>query len=296
MSIKSSDSNVESVAGVVLAGLAFGGVIVAASVIRGMAQLLSNTGRKIYDESVATLPTFNMSEIKSISRLREDRKSSLNNFLHSKTGMDNLEVLKAQTLANLSSASYFISDSRALEKSLSMLENASTLQQLKGAEKKVISFLENSHSDVLLNSTTSAYCNASSKIGFNQITTEMAKDGTTRIIAVDPAGRAIVTEVSRGQDHNLSIATEIVGVSDESCNKILDDFNNAVTEEGVRRSPGKRSFTGGVCELASARDFIRRKIQPKLNSSSANVNRDKTNDGIQRTRQLNDQARQKQKR
>lgn len=293
MSIKSSESNVESVAGVALAGLAIGGVIVVASVIGGIAKLLSNGGRKIYEEAIRTLPTV-LDEIKSVKAIREERKNFNVNLSFPKNIANSLESVKAKTFANLSSGQFFVNDSKGLEQKLFALQSANSLKDLTTAEKNVVSFLENSHSQVLLKSISSACQKATSKIGFDQIHTELAKDGTTRIIGTDVAGRAVITEISKDKDHNFSIANEIVGVSDGSCNKILDAFSEALTNEGVRRTPGNRSFTGGVCELAAARDFIRRKIKPKTVSLSTDKNSNQSNRDIKRTQKLNNNSTNKQ--
>jgi hypothetical protein len=52
-----------------------------------------------------------------------------------------------------------------------------------------------------------------------------------------------------------------MGVTDGSCNEILDAFDRALEEAGVRAAPPKRKYTGGVCELAAARDYVLRKVR-----------------------------------
>ncbi|HSK73472.1 MAG TPA: hypothetical protein VK892_17370 [Pyrinomonadaceae bacterium] len=292
MSIKSSESNVESVSGVALAGVAVGGVIAAASLISGKAKLLTNTGRKIYDERAAALPA--VLNIKSVKTIREERQVLLKNLGASKNAAGDLETAKALTFANLASNQFLVNDSKGLEQKLDALRSAGSFRDLAAAEAGAVKFLENSHSQVLLESISSACQKASSKIGFNQVYTEFAKDGTTRIIGSDPMGRAVITEVSKDKDHNFSVTTEVVGVSDGSCSQILDAFSEALTNEGVRRSPGKRSFTGGVCELAAARDFIRRKIKPKAAPPATGKNSGRTNNDIRRTQRLNNKSTNKQ--
>lgn len=293
MSIKSSESNVESVAGVALAGLAIGGVVVAATVIGGIARLLSSAGRKVYSEAVTTLPTV-LDEIKSIKSIREDRQNFLKDFSRSNILANDLESAKAKSFVNLTANSFLVNDTKGLEQKLSILKNANSFKDLISAETNVLSFLENSHSQVLLGSISSACQKASAKIGFNKVSTEIAKDGITRIIGTDVAGRAVITEISKDKDHNFSLATEVIGVSDGSCNQILDSFSEALTNEGVRRTAGKRSFTGGVCELAAARDFIRRKVKPKSTVKPNVENNNRTNNDIKRTQNLNNKSINKQ--
>jgi hypothetical protein len=67
-----------------------------------------------------------------------------------------------------------------------------------------------------------------------------------------------VTEIGTAIDRETTIATEVIGMSDPSCGQILDEFNQALAEAGVRSSPPERKSTGGVCELEAAKEFIRR--------------------------------------
>jgi hypothetical protein len=59
-----------------------------------------------------------------------------------------------------------------------------------------------------------------------------------------------------------------VGLHDGSCNEILDRFDAALAAEGVRAGAPRRSFTGGVCELAAAREFVRRLPRPALKADA----------------------------
>jgi hypothetical protein len=57
------------------------------------------------------------------------------------------------------------------------------------------------------------------------------------------------------------MATEVVGISDGSCHAILDGFDRALEAQGVRAGPPRRKYTGGVCQLAAAQEFVRRKVR-----------------------------------
>lgn len=290
MSIKSTDSKVQSVSGIAVASMAAAGVVVAASVISGIARFLSSSGRKVYNEAVRTLPTI-VDEIKAFNT------TGLNSVTRpSKETMSNdVDLAKGRFLAHLASARLFTDDPDGLKKQLAMVQSATSLKSLAAAESGVLEFIGNSHNLVFLKSLSTACMRASSKIGFGQVATELAKDGTSRIIGSDAAGRAVVTEISRDNEGGFSIATEVVGVIDGSCNQILDAFDEALANEGVRRSPGKKDFTGGVCELSAAREFLRRKVMPASKQKAAQESKSKTDSGISRTRILNTRPSTKQR-
>jgi hypothetical protein len=78
-------------------------------------------------------------------------------------------------------------------------------------------------------------------------------------VATDPAGRSLVTEIGTLPSGEASLTTEVVGVRDGSCGQILDRFDATLERLGVHAGPPQRRSTGGVCELAAARDLLRKK-------------------------------------
>jgi len=105
---------------------------------------------------------------------------------------------------------------------------------------------------------------ASALAGFRAATVVRVSGVQTRIVATSPAGHALVTEIRVSLSGEASLATEVVGLRDGSCQGILDQFDSALEAEGVRGSAPTRRFTGGVCELAAARAFSRRLAPSRL--------------------------------
>lgn len=126
--------------------------------------------------------------------------------------------------------------------------------------------LRQGHQQVLAERLTVACRNAAVQTGFQPLATDKT-DGGRRMSAVDWAGRLLVTEIQIGNDGNVSLATETVGITDGSCQGVLDSFEEALEREGVRSSSPERKSTGGICELAAAQkaalDWVRRKLVPK---------------------------------
>ena len=112
-----------------------------------------------------------------------------------------------------------------------------------------------------------------------------------RVIATDPAGRTLVTEIVNSRDGEPGLETEVVGVTDGSCNPILDAFDKALEAEGVHSAPPTRKFTGGVCELAAAREFVRKKISQ---GQSSGIKASSSNNDIQQLRRMQQSIREKQ--
>jgi len=70
-------------------------------------------------------------------------------------------------------------------------------------------------------------------------------------------------EIRSDRDHPTSLATEIIGSSDNTCNEILDAFNVALEAEGVKVGDRDRKFTGGILELDAAREFVNQRVKSK---------------------------------
>jgi hypothetical protein len=248
------------------AGAALGGALIAAAVIGGLVRALGRAAREAFTEATTALPTADVTHLRSVATLRAERNSVFGSTLwqSAAAALAPVEAAKVKMLASLTATPYFVPDRAALLQSLTRLQQAATLNELARAGQGLLSQLENGHLQILRQSLIVACGNAALKCGFGTTTAETAPDGTVRVIATDPAGRALVTEVATDTQGELLIATEVVGVSDGSCTAILDAFEEQLDAEGVGRGPGKRVFTGGVCELAAARHFIRSKVKPPV--------------------------------
>jgi len=103
-----------------------------------------------------------------------------------------------------------------------------------------------------------AACSAASlAAGFPEIELRPVSDKLVRLIALNAASQALVSEVHIDED-GASVATEVVGVRDGSCARILDKFDGALEAAGIRSAAPQRKFTGGIAELAGAKETLRR--------------------------------------
>ena len=165
-----------------------------------------------------------------------------------------LESAKVKAIATFANTGYAIANRAEVAESIQQVMAATTLQQIELAQSQVTKVLEANNHQVLVHSLAVACQNASLKAGFAQITTQ-TRAGKVRIIARNYTGQALVSEIGTGDQ--VEIATETVGISDGSCNDIIEKFEKALAEEGViRQSQTARKFTGGICELSSAQEFL----------------------------------------
>ncbi|WP_448571377.1 hypothetical protein [Trichothermofontia sp.] len=142
------------------------------------------------------------------------------------------------------------------------LEQATTLEAARVSLESFTQTLESQHQTLLVQSISLACEQAALKVGFGTLHVPTTRNGLLRLVATDEQGRALVTEISTDPEQPLTMATELIGMSDASCEEILTAFDAALVEAGLRLGPPERKFTGGICELDAARDFVRQRLTP----------------------------------
>jgi len=178
-------------------------------------------------------------------------------------GTDRLVAEKAAALLAISQAPLVVRPA-AVMSHVDRLMGSSTIETVREAERDLVHAInaENAHA---LGEALAATCRqASIDTGFVNVETTVGAAGEIRVVATDASGRALVSEIHRGDDtHGPSVETEVVGFTDGRCHASLDRFDASMEAQGVRtEGPPERKWTGGVCELSMARDFIRQKVTP----------------------------------
>ncbi len=180
-------------------------------------------------------------------------------------GAGRLVAEKAAALLALSQAPLVVRPG-AVASQVERLMKASTAEAVRQAEGDLLRTVKSEHSHAVSEALAVSCRQASIAAGFVDVETTVGAWGALRVIATDAAGRALVTEIHRGDDTNApSVETEVVGSTDGRCHGILDSFDAAMEAQGVRiDGTPKRKWTGGVCELSMARDFIRQRVEPAV--------------------------------
>lgn len=166
----------------------------------------------------------------------------------------------SQTLAAVAAAPFVNSNPQLIQEAFQPLKTANTLATVESSLNHFNQVLETQHQQLLIEKVVLACTNASLKTGFTPIPSSgQIVNGTVRLIANDSEGRSLTTEISSNPDHDLAMATEVIGLSDNRCEEILDLFEEALKQEGVNFSEPERKFTGGICELEAAKEFVRKR-------------------------------------
>lgn len=186
------------------------------------------------------------------------------------SGVDRVVAAKAAALLAVSEAPLVVRPAAVISQ-IERLMEAATFEAVQQAEQDLLRAVKAEHSQVVSAALAESCRHASAEAGFAAAETTIGARGVIRVVATDASGRALVSEIQHGDDtHAPRIETEVVGVTDGRCHATLDRFDAAMEAQGVRidGSPA-RQWTGGVCELSVARDFIRQKVQPAVRLADA---------------------------
>lgn len=266
------------------------GIGLAALVVGAAFRALWEASRYIRTQTGSLAPVTKADSVQALSALTAHRKCVEQQVACKlqKLKLPPAEALKVKTLACIQSTPYLVQSPVALKPSLDALCHATTIRQAEAARQKLTEALESGHRHVLEQSITVACEAACSKIGFGTIRTARGPLGTIRVIAENPAGHALVAEITAGDSsRGPRIESEILGVTDGSCMDVMDKFGEALEGAGVRSNPPVRNFTGGVCELDAAREFLRTKLHPSAQASTRGKEEHAAVAAVHRARRLN---------
>ncbi len=169
---------------------------------------------------------------------------------------------KAEYITALAKRPFLSSDTRTLTQKVRAFEASTGLWKVEAARADLEACVENEHHRLFTSGVETTCQRASIRIGFDRIETLASPIGSTikRFSASDQLGRTIVTEIDTAKDRDIRIDSEVLGVRDNTCHQILDDFHQALKDEGlIIGGVPKRKATGGWCSLAGAKLFETRR-------------------------------------
>jgi len=168
------------------------------------------------------------------------------------------KAITTATLSALGLSGFAVSDHAGLSNAMDALVAARSVVDAREKRAELLRFVEAEHRQLVIRSLTGACGAASIAAGFPQLRmVEGFGETNQRVIALNGKGQCLISEIRVPPDRQPVIETEIVGVSDGSCHGTVGVFSTALQRAGVRTGAPSRKATGGVCELAAAREFLR---------------------------------------
>jgi len=294
MSAISSRPRVQTVSSLLFDAVAAGIAVAIGSIIKEMCASSASADSSLfaYGDSRRDTTAFQVQPVSALRAQRLAHEDAAMALVAAKP-LPAVERLKMSALRSLSGTSY-LAQPAAVKPCLNALLQASTADAVILAKATLLAAVDAGHHGLFVDGVVLACRRASLQVGFGSVLVA-AGDGAdpVRVIATDPAGRALVSEVRTDAKGEVSIDTEVVGISDGSCEGILDAFDQSLEAQGVRASDRARKPTGGACELKSSREFLRHKVQRKAATQTAPVAGGDA--ALRRRQQLNTPTRQAQR-
>jgi len=232
--------------------------------------MLSPLAQTAYQLGISQLTLINQ-EFPSCFHLQQNQPQieQIAQTLSQQHGLSARETLQISTLLRVSQLQ--VESPQLVQEALQPLISAPSLRMAQQASQKALEQLHQSHHNLFVQQVTQACTQAAIQVGFTQLVqTPTLVGDTIRLVAKDDMGKSLVTEIQVNPNQPVDIATELIGTSDRSCEKILDAYDQALTAAGIKSAPPERTFTGGICELAAAREFIRHQVKPKPATTNSN--------------------------
>src|SRR5579884_2877667 len=218
MSSISSRPKVEKISGPVFAAVATAGAVLAATTLQGLRRSLSQADKHTLRSSSST--TDPGSALHPVPVLRaqftQKRQEALE---HARLHLPPIEALRVASAASITGTPFYMDHPAVLEPHLRALQEATTLEAVQRAEADLLVRLEDGHHRLFVETLSVACQRAAAKLGFDR--TEIVRlPNEVCVIVTDPTGRSLVTEIEIDSQRDLTLATEVVGVSDGSCQEI----------------------------------------------------------------------------
>lgn len=162
---------------------------------------------------------------------------------------DEVTKIKTAALITMQQENLKIENKEIVSQLIQELLAATTLKQTTEKLSSTFAEIKNEHTRVFTNILSSAIQTASNNIGFNQIKHEVVSPGLTRIIATNTQGYNLISEIHTDKQKRVDILSELEGITDNSCNKIMNDFNKQLEALGIMAERKDRKPTGGIAQM-----------------------------------------------
>jgi hypothetical protein len=198
------------------------------------------------------------------------------------------QILKIAALQALE-ATPFVVPRPALEAPVRQLLQARTVAEVRKGREALVNAAAHAHTMSFAQGLVIACRQAASDTGFSTISVvEGSNDRPARVVATDSQGRGLVSEVHTDVHGDAALHTEVIGVTDGTCQDILNAFDRALEARGVRAAEVMRLTTGGACVLDASREIAGCSGSTPLRAGAIDTRRE-----LKRRQQLNASTRQK---
>lgn len=215
------------------------------------------------ESEIASEPALSESEslvgCEALSEIRNATREQVRKELEGEE-VSEVEAIQAETIGALEAAGRLnAEDAGSVAETLGQLAEAKSVTEARELREETLSEANQSHRQAFVGGVADAVQEASMTVGFSNVEVSEGPTGDTRVVAENEKGQAIVTEIHDDGDGDPSMASEVVGVFDGSCHEIMEEFEAALAENGIRARGAATYEAQGRCETDAAQDYAKEK-------------------------------------
>ncbi|HPR64229.1 MAG TPA: hypothetical protein PK014_08400 [Thermoanaerobaculia bacterium] len=173
---------------------------------------------------------------------------------------DDLTLSKATILDHLSSFCVQERDLSQVNNQIHQVLRSGTLDDLINSRETLVSTMAESHTSLVRERMVESIEQASKAVGFPSVHIIQQNKGRVVIAAENASGQTMIHNVITGKTEQPRIESEVLGVHDNSCTEILNQFNEELNRQGVNlHRPDNRKSKGSVPVLQESKEYIAQK-------------------------------------
>jgi hypothetical protein len=195
---------------------------------------------------------------------------------------DRVSKIKTAAIMTMQQENLKIENKPLVMQSIQELMAATTLEQTTEKLSSALAAIKNEHTKVFTKTLSSVIQIASTKVGFTQVKSEIVSPNLTRIVATNPKGYNLISEIHTDKKKKIDVLSELEGITDGSCKKIMDDFNRELETLEIVAERKERKPTGGIAQMPYAQKLQKQRNSTKRKSVNEQViTKDNKNQTIQ---------------
>jgi len=167
------------------------------------------------------------------------------------------------------------------------LITATTLEQTTVKVKSAFAEIKKEHTRVFVSRVGAVIQMASSKVGFSKQKVEILSPNLTRVVATNSKGHNLISEIHTNAEKKVDIQSELEGITDGSCKKIMDEFNKELESLGLSADRKERKPTGGIAQMPYAKTLQKQRsggsIKREFKNEQVIISKDNKNVLVQYT-------------
>lgn len=149
--------------------------------------------------------------------------------------LDPVQVKQAAAIRTLSEMNYVITHPDKVKHHIRQALTQDNIEQVDKSFKAAFHELNAGHTTFFTSTVASLCKTASITCGFHNVSVKQrANSDTLLVTALNDKGEGLISEICVDKNHMVNTTTEVTGIHDGSCTKVMAQFNDELKRMGVK--------------------------------------------------------------